>query len=338
MSWGQIPTIDWRSLDRNQASRMRQPPCKWPAGSGRPGFGLTWVNLPAIGWRDLAARDTIPGSTETEMELRSILVNVNVADADSAALRYAIDLAQTMQAELIGLAADQPDMAFAGMDGGVAVDLYATEQTEIETQLKRAEEAFRKLVPATIKSQWLAYVTTPSNALIDAAASADLIITAAQTTTAFHQVQSINLGELVVSSGRPVIDVAHDASKARLDKICIGWKNTREARHAVADALPLLKRAKEIRAVTIDEGDYAAEKDSLDMLVAWLRKHDVDASCEVITNPEGFVDVLESTALSWNADLLIIGGYGHSRMREWLFGGMTRRILRNNSLNRFISN
>ena len=67
------------------------------------------------------------------MELRSILVNVNVADADSAALRYAIDLAQTMQAELIGLAADQPDMAFAGMDGGVAVDLYATEQTEIET-------------------------------------------------------------------------------------------------------------------------------------------------------------------------------------------------------------
>jgi nucleotide-binding universal stress UspA family protein len=58
----------------------------------------------------------------------------------------------------------------------------------------------------------------------------------------------------------------------------------------------------------------------------------------VITNPEGFVDVLESTALSWNADLLVIGGYGHSRMREWLFGGMTRRILRNNSLNRFISN
>jgi nucleotide-binding universal stress UspA family protein len=275
---------------------------------------------------------------ETEMELRSIIVSVDVTTPDSAALRYAIDLAKTTSAELIGLAADQPDLTFAGMDGGVAVDLYAMEQTEVETQLKRAEEAFRKLVPASIKSQWLAYVTTPTAALIDAAATADLIVTASKTTTTFQEVQSTNLGELVVASGRPVIDVSHDATKARLDKVCIGWKDTREARHAVADALPLLKRAKEIRAVTIDEGDYAAEKDSLDALIAWLRKHDIAASCEVITNPEGFVDVLESTALSWNADLLVIGGYGHSRMREWLFGGMTRRILRNNSLNRFISN
>lgn len=272
------------------------------------------------------------------MELRSILVNVDATDADCAALRYAIDLAQETNAELIGLAADQPDLTFAGMDGGVAVDLYAMEQGEIETQLKRTEEGFRKLVPATIKAQWLAYVTTPTNVLIEAAASVDLVVTASKTTTTFRAVQPTNLGELVVSSGRPVIDVAHDARKARFDKICIGWKDTREARHAVADALPLLKRAGEIRAVTINEGDYATEKSSLDTLTTWLRKHDVTTSCEVITNPEGFVDVLESTALSWNADLLVIGGYGHSRMREWLFGGVTRRILQTNSLNRFISN
>lgn len=271
------------------------------------------------------------------MELRSILVNVNVGDMDSPALGYAIDLAQTMKAELIGLAANQPDLNFAGMDGGVAVDLYSMERADIEGELQRAEEAFRKRVPASIKSEWVSYITTPTKALIEAASSVDLIVAGSKTTTMFQQVQATDLGELVVSSGRPVIDVAQDVSGARLEKICIGWKDTREARRAVADALPLLKFASEIRAVTIDEGDQVAEKNSLDMLIGWLRKHDIAASGEVITNPEGFVDVLESTALSWNADLLVIGGYGHSRMREWLFGGMTRRVLQNNSLTRFIS-
>lgn len=272
------------------------------------------------------------------MDLRSILLNVDVAAPDSPALRYAVDLAGKFDAELIGVAADQPDLTFAGTDGTAAIDLYAMEQTEIETQLKRAEEAFNALVPATIRKQWHAYVTNPTTAVVEQACIADVIVTAARTTTSFQDVQSINLGEIVLAAGRPVIDVAHSAKAAAFDRICIGWKDTREARRAVADALPLLKLAGQVRAVTISEGDYSDEKFSIDALKAWLQSHGVAAECEVITNPEGFVDVLESTALSWNADLLVIGGYGHSRMREWLFGGVTRRILRTNALNRFISN
>jgi nucleotide-binding universal stress UspA family protein len=272
------------------------------------------------------------------MDLRSILLNVDVAAADSPALHYAIDLAQKFDAELIGVAADQPDLTFAGMDGSAAIDLYAAEQTEIETQLKRAEEAFRALVPPTVRTQWHAYVTNPTKAVVESACVADLIVTSAHSTTTFRDVQSINLGEIVLASGRPVIDVAHSAKAATFDKICIGWKDTREARRAVADALPLLKLAKQVRAVSISESDYAGEKFSIDALNAWLKSHEVSAEVEVITNPEGFVDVLESTALSWRADLLVIGGYGHSRMREWLFGGVTRRILQTNALNRFISN
>ena len=136
----------------------------------------------------------------------------------------------------------------------------------------------------------------------------------------------------------PVIDVAKGQTKLSADKIVIGWKDTREARRAVADALPLLQRAKEIAALTISEGDNAYEKASLDDLVAWLAGHGVSATAELVENKENYEDVLETNASFRQADLLVTGGYGHSRMREWLFGGVTRNLLKSDTLTRFFSN
>jgi nucleotide-binding universal stress UspA family protein len=273
------------------------------------------------------------------MEIRSILVNVDIASPDSPALRYAIDLAAKVGASLIGVAADQPNMAYAGVDGGAtAIDVYSLEVSEIETQLRRAEEAFQALVPSTVAREWRAFVTERTGALIATASIADLLVTSQKATSAFQQHQMTDLGALVLSTGRPIIDVATTAGEARFEKICIGWKDTREARRAVADALPFLKMAKEVVALTVSEGDNAGERASLDGLLSWLKTHDVVARADVLNNPEGFVDVLETQALSQNTDLLVIGGYGHSRMREWLFGGVTRSVLGANLLNRLLSN
>jgi nucleotide-binding universal stress UspA family protein len=96
--------------------------------------------------------------------------------------------------------------------------------------------------------------------------------------------------------------------------------------------------AKEVTALTVTEGETVEERSSLGDLVSWLKTHDVSARGDVIGNPGNYPDALESHALSLNADLLVIGGYGHSRMREWLFGGVTRSVLGANSLNRLLSN
>jgi nucleotide-binding universal stress UspA family protein len=273
------------------------------------------------------------------MEIRSILVNVDIATPDSPALKYAIGLAEKFDASLIGVAADQPGIAYAGLDGGaVAIDVYALERDEVETQLRRAEDAFQALVPPAIKRQWRGFVAERTSTLIDCARIADIVVTTMTTTSTFHYQQVTDLGALVLSSGRPIIDVASMGAEAKFNKVCIGWKDTREARRAVADALPLLKLAEEVVALTVTEGDYAAERASLDDLLGWLKAHGVAARADVLNNPEHFVDVLETNALSQNADLLVIGGYGHSRMREWLFGGVTRSVLGANSLNRLISN
>ncbi len=273
------------------------------------------------------------------MEIRSILVNVDLDAANSTSLRYAIDLAQSLDAQLIGVAADQPALLYGAGDGGAAAaEYYAMETAQVETQLKRAEEAFRGIVPSGLKHQWQAFVTTPVAAIVEVARVADLIVATPTTTTTSRQTVAVDLGEIVLRAGRPVLDVATYQSKVKLDKVMIAWKDSREARRAVADALPLLRRADQVTALTISEDDYTAERNSMDDLIKWLGSHGVTAQGDVVSNPERSADIIETTAIAQGVDLVVSGGYGHSRMREWLFGGVTRNLLAANKLNRFFSN
>lgn len=274
------------------------------------------------------------------MSIRTILVNVDLIDtATSPALRYAIGLAEMFDAELIGLAAEEPNLAYAGVDStSAAVDLYAMEHEEIEKRLRDAGQQFAGMVPPGTASQWRPFMSSVSRCLVDNASSADLIVTSSCSKTAFQGALRVNLGELVVKAGRPVLDVGETTVRAKFDKILIGWKDTREARRAVCDALPFLQRAGTVSAITMSEGEAAAERRSLDALSSWLGRHGISVETELVENRDNYEDVLESVALSRNVDLVVAGGYGHSQVREWLFGGMTRTLLETNTLNRLLSN
>lgn len=272
------------------------------------------------------------------MDIRSILVSVDINPDASKILPAAIGLAKRFNARLIGVAADEPSLTFVGLDGGAAAaDFYAAERNEIDRKLRVAETDFRGAVPAGIDWDWRAYVSTPTRALLDTAHCADLIVTGASATSDTKG-RVVDVGELVLGAGRPVLTIADGSKEIVTDRIVIGWKNVREARRAVSDALPFLRDAKEVIAITLSEGSPENEQSSLDDLVAWLLRHGVTAKSELIQNSEGFVDVLESKARAYKADLVVAGGYGHSRMREWLFGGMTRDLLAAKTLNRLLSN
>lgn len=273
------------------------------------------------------------------MDLRSILVNVGLDGSAPHTLAYAVDLARLFDAQLIGVAAEDPMVTYAAIDGGAAaVEAYNVLRDDTERRLAEAGEQFGAAIPATIRSRWNAWVGNPTKCVVEAAIAADLIVTATASQPPLDLRRTLNLGEVILASGRPVLAVAGHATKASLSKVLIGWKDTREARRAVADSLPLLSRATKVLAVTVAEGNPDAERESLDQLKAWLASHGVTADTQVIGNPEGFDDILETTGLTEEVDLVISGGYGHSRMREWLFGGMTRSLLAANSLNRFFSN
>jgi nucleotide-binding universal stress UspA family protein len=269
------------------------------------------------------------------MEIRSILVNVGLSPSQGA-LSYGAALAQEFGAELVGVAAAEPKLAFSGADDAqVAAEFYSAERASIENLLAQAEGQFRAAVPAGVQSRWDSFVANTTDTIANEARRCDVVVTA---TGDGSGVESLDAGHLIVSCGRPVLVVADHGSKFRLDRIVVAWKDTREARRAVSDALPFLQRADAVKVITRNEGENTSETDSLNDVLAWLSLHGVRATSEVVGHEADFLEQLGATSVTGGPDLVVAGGYGHSRLREWLFGGVTRELLNANGVNRLFSN
>ena len=138
---------------------------------------------------------------------------------------------------------------------------------------------------------------------------------------------------LVVESGRPVLLLPKTGEVYDFGRrIVVAWNGRRESARAVYDALPMLKRAEEVIVVWInpqEEGEAAGDLPGIDICTA-LSRHGV--KCEATQNVRPSVAVgqtLLSTVKSFGGDMLVMGCYGHSRMREFVFGGATRYVLEN---------
>jgi nucleotide-binding universal stress UspA family protein len=107
----------------------------------------------------------------------------------------------------------------------------------------------------------------------------------------------------------------------------VAWKDTREARRAVVDALPLLHKAKDISVIEIVEGEASrnAAQERVNDVAAWLKRHDVLAFPKVLhaASEAEQIDRIWKT----EADIVVAGAYGHARLREWVFGGVTRNLI-----------
>jgi nucleotide-binding universal stress UspA family protein len=182
-----------------------------------------------------------------------------------------------------------------------------------------------------VRLEWRARSTLAplADQLAHEARSADLIVVGSEPGDAAPDpTREVGLRDLVMAAGRPVLVVPPDAAERRLERVLVGWKDTREAQRAVADALPLLARA---RTVTL-AGIAAREElgplgEQLSEVAAWLALHTVRA--ETVTRAARATHAAELSALAseLGADLLVVGAYGHSRQRDWVLGGVTSDLL-----------
>jgi nucleotide-binding universal stress UspA family protein len=146
-----------------------------------------------------------------------------------------------------------------------------------------------------------------------------------------------DVGDLAMISGRPVLVPADGAATFSAKSVVVAWKNTREARRAIGDALPILGMAETVRILAIvgkDRGEGA-----LDGVIEYLARHGVKAEPMLISRdhaPPG--EALIREAKSVVADLIVAGAYGHSRFRELAFGGITRDLLHQSDLSVMLSN
>jgi nucleotide-binding universal stress UspA family protein len=129
--------------------------------------------------------------------------------------------------------------------------------------------------------------------------------------------------------GRPTVLVPEHVHELQADRIVVGWKDTREARLAVHGALPFLRKASRVTIVEIrtsDEQDVARRR--VRDVAKYLQGHRVKCEIDVRVHlDESDVRHLIRVAKEDNADLIATGAYGHSRLGEWMFGGMTRGLL-----------
>ena len=160
------------------------------------------------------------------------------------------------------------------------------------------------------------------------ARSADLVITGVGPGNGLGQARCVNIGELVMQAGRPVFIVPRSVKALKLDRALIAWKDTREARRAAYDALPLLKMAKHVSVVEIAADDDLTNAGlRVQDVVAWLRRHAIPAEAVTSGKSGDDADCLKYIVRQQNADIIVAGAYGHSRLREWVLGGVTKDIL-----------
>lgn len=136
---------------------------------------------------------------------------------------------------------------------------------------------------------------------------------------------------IIFGSGRPTLIVPHTRKSAgafALDTVVVAWDFSRPAARAIGDALPLLEKAKRVCVVTVTNEKVIDAKRSGLELAQHLARHGVDAVLDTVDAAGRTIgDVLESHVTSRNADLLVMGAYGHSRIRDFILGGATKSML-----------
>ena len=131
------------------------------------------------------------------------------------------------------------------------------------------------------------------------------------------------------NSGRPVLVVPYiQRQPLNLDRILVGWDGSRNAARAVADALPFLSRAKAVDVVVVEGEPGKPDKLAGADIARHLARHDIKVEIKrLVASDLSVANTILSHAADAGADMIVMGGYGHSRLREFLLGGATRDIL-----------
>jgi nucleotide-binding universal stress UspA family protein len=256
----------------------------------------------------------------------TLLVHAEPGPTGSGRVAAAAALAQDLDAHLIGLGAETFETISdpGGVYGSGEWLVLLQEQTN--NNLQAAETAFRNAA-AGIDFEWRSAQDFPNRAMARTARAADLLIASPRARAS--TTSSVDPAELAMTAGRPVLLVPERASRLEAKTVVVAWKDTREARRALADALPFLLRADDVLVQAVCEPD---ENDSALFetgdVVAALKRHGVAARASVVhAHGRDVAGALARAADRAKADLIVAGAYGHSRAREWLAGGVTRELM-----------
>lgn len=264
------------------------------------------------------------------MNLVDLAVHVDHSSQCQVGLDMAVALAQRCEAHLTGVYVDSVPMApelMAMSAAPVLMDTIAQEETE------RADKARKRfddtLATSSVRSSFRRGSGPRFVALSTHARYADLIILAQDDESASTVGGFADF--VVMDCGRPVLMVPFIGAAMPVDgTVVVAWNGTRESARAVNDALPLLSLAKQVEVLVIEPDDtplYDAALPGAD-LCEHLARHGLQVEAKVLRGASSSPgDQLLSHVADVSANLVVMGAYGHSRLREMVLGGVTRHML-----------
>jgi nucleotide-binding universal stress UspA family protein len=235
-----------------------------------------------------------------------------------------------MNAAVIGIAACQPIQPFGEMP--YAGDILEADIAEIRRQTTIAEHRFRSALRGTVEQLAFRSAATYqelADYIAGQARAADFVLTGPDLGGGLlANTRHANIGDLVMNAGRPVIIIPAHAAGCPLGTVVVAWKDRREARRALMDALPILPYAQRVVVAEVArKGDSPNAAERTADVAAWLGRHGIHAEAHVHSAEGTDVEELEKLLDEQNCDFLVAGAYSHSRIGEWAFGGVTTDLL-----------
>jgi len=289
---------------------------------------------------------------------KSILVQMTGTETDESALRTAFEIARKFDGHLeclrvrmdsgvmIRLTAD----AAMAPAGAIADTLKQLKGDDAE-RTENAQQTFEKFcalegvtrtenptVAAGVTAAWRACAGDEADRIAAKGRYHDLVVLARKS-KAMVGLTPAELGAIVFTCGRPIVLAPVNPPKHVGQKIALAWKDTAEAARALTAAAPLLSRAPQLTVLSAgDESEDAMNcvecADSIAESLRWRGGH-VDAKF-LVPGGRRQSDTILDAAKAADADLLISGAYGHSRLRQIIFGGFTQRLLERTDLPVFL--
>lgn len=269
------------------------------------------------------------------MDYATLMVHLELEHDNDARLALAGELAEQFDAAVIGIAASDCTPPPYYTDGSFVQSLIAQDRAQLTKRMTELEARFRTALQNRSRNlEWRGALARPTEYVAREARAADLIITGqGSDNVLLDPFRNLDASALVMQAGRPVLVGPPEASWIRLNHVIVAWKDTREARRAVADALPFLRKARETTVIEVLEDGDDTQKATrrVNDVVVWLKRHGINAVAQVSTATDETSAQIETLAADAGADLIVAGAYGHHRLREWVFGGVTEDFLKRSS-------
>lgn len=268
------------------------------------------------------------------MAYKTILVHCDASRSVGARIDMAVGLAERYQAHLVGLHARPPFQPPAFTEGSYPMDLFFREHdAAVKASAATASTAFAKAVKGKeISSEWHSVDGHADRLLTLHARYADLTIVGQNDPDATNPPVPAGLPETVaLATGRGTLVVPHvGAARAPGSNVLLCWNASRESARAATEALPLLKSASDVTILIVEPRTSDAGHGAVPGadVATWLSRHGVRVTVQRDVAADGDVgSVILSRAMDHGSDLIVMGIYGHSRLRELVLGGASRTLL-----------